>query len=145
VKTFFLLFVPFVLIHPPLWQADFDKALRQAKTEHKYVLLSFSGSDWCVPCIRLHKEVFESKDFADFAEAHLELVNADFPRLKKNQLSKEQQEKNEKLADQFNREGHFPYTVLLNEEGKIVKVWDGDPALNGAAFTSQLKELTHFQ
>ncbi|GAA4737090.1 thioredoxin family protein [Flavisolibacter ginsenosidimutans] len=133
------------LNNPPVWQNDFEKAAQEAKSEHKYVLLSFSGSDWCIPCIRLHKEVFDSKEFTSFAEPHLVLVNADFPRLNKNQLPKEQQKRNNQLADKFDPEGHFPYTVLLNEEGKVVKTWDGYPNANAAEFTTQLKDLMHVQ
>jgi thioredoxin-related protein len=125
------------------WLTDFDQAKQIAKDEHKYILLSFSGSDWCIPCIRLHKEIFDSKVFTDFASENLELVNADFPRLKKNQLSKEQQKKNEQLADQYDPQGSFPYTVLLNDEGKVVKAWEGYPNVSPEEFTSQLKSLVN--
>lgn len=124
----------------PLWQTDFNQALQQAQQEHKYVLLSFSGSDWCIPCIKLHKEVFESAAFTSFANNKLELVNADFPRLKKNQLSKEQQKKNEQLADKYNPKGTFPYTILLDEKGQVVKSWEGYPNLTPGQFTDQLNQ-----
>ena len=78
------------------WQTDIQKAEQAAKTEHKLIILNFSGSDWCGPCIRLHKEIFESEVFTKFSDEHLVLLNADFPRLKKNQLPKEQQKKNDK-------------------------------------------------
>jgi hypothetical protein len=35
-----------------------QQALATAKSEHKKVLLTFSGSDWCNPSIRMEKEVF---------------------------------------------------------------------------------------
>lgn len=113
------------------WENDFEKAKQQAVSEKKYILLNFSGSDWCGPCIRLHKEIFESEAFEELASKKLILVNADFPRLKKNQLSKSQQQQNEKLADMYNAAGSFPFTVLLTAEGKLVKAWEGFPK-NGA-------------
>ena len=125
------------------WMTDFDLAKQKAKDEHKYILLSFSGSDWCIPCIRLHKDIFESKVFTDFADEHLELLNADFPRLKKNQLSKEQQKSNEALADKYDPQGSFPYTVLLTEDGKVVKTWEGYPNVSPEEFTAQLKTLVN--
>ncbi|HET7898591.1 MAG TPA: thioredoxin family protein [Flavisolibacter sp.] len=140
-KAFPFLSLLFFLHLPVVWQTDFDQALQKAKTEHKYVLLSFSGSDWCIPCIKLHKEIFDSEAFTAFADDHLELVNADFPRLKKNQLPKDQQKKNEQLADQYDPQGSFPYTVLLNEEGKVVKAWEGYPNVSPEDFTGQLKTL----
>ncbi len=107
------------------------------------ILINFSGSDWCGPCIRLHNEIFESTSFKIFADSNLVLINADFPRLKKNQLSKDQQKKNDKLADTYNPQGSFPYTVLLTAEGKVIKAWDGFPDLTAEQFTGQLKGLVH--
>ena len=121
------------------WQTDMEKAKQSARTEHKLILLNFSGSDWCGPCIRLHKEIFESVVFEKYAEQNLVLVNADFPRLKKNQLSKEQQKKNDELADAYNREGAFPLTLLLDADGKVLKKWEGLPKGPADEFTNQLK------
>src|SRR5438045_7147853 len=95
------------------WETDFDLARQKAQQNHKYILLNFSGSDWCGPCIRLHDEIFESDVFKKMAATDLILVNADFPRLKKNQLPKEQQTQNDHLADQYNAKGSFPLTLLL--------------------------------
>ena len=89
------------------------------RKEHKFILLSFSGSDWCGPCIRLHKEVFGSNAFEQLANEKLILVNADFPRYKKNQLSVSQQKINDALAEKYNKKGEFPLTVLLNSLIKV--------------------------
>ena len=107
------------------WLTDFGAAKDAAQQEHKFILLNFSGSDWCAPCIKLKKEVFESAEFSALAASKLILVRADFPRSKKNQLSKEQTQHNEALAEKYNPEGKFPYTLLLSEEGKVLKAWDG--------------------
>ena len=56
------------------------------------------------------------------------LVNADFPRYKKNQLPANQQKINESIAELFNNKGIFPLTVLVNSDGKIIKSWDGFPS-----------------
>ena len=122
------------------WETDFDKAKESAQQEHKFMLLNFSGSDWCIPCIKLHKEVFESPVFTSFSDSSLVLVNADFPRLKKNSLSKDQEKKNEVLADKYDKDGHFPFTVLLDEKGNVIKKWDGNPNLTPEQFIIQVKE-----
>lgn len=127
----------------PLWMTDFNKAKQKAGEEHKVIMLSFSGSDWCIPCIRLHKEIFDSKDFTSFAEENLVLVNADFPRLKKNQLSKEQTHLNETLADQYNPEGKFPYTVLIDQDGKVLKSWYGCPDESPRNFIEEVNKSIH--
>lgn len=126
----------------PVWFTDFNKAKTEAATSGKYLLINFSGSDWCGPCIRLHKEIFESDTFTSFAEKNLVLVNADFPRLRKNQLPKEQQKLNETLADQYDPQGHFPYTVLVDANGKVIKTWDGFPNETSAQFLSDINSVT---
>jgi thioredoxin-related protein len=126
-----------------MWQTDFYKAKQLAKADHKLIVLNFSGSDWCGPCIRLHKEIFESNAFTGYANDHLVLMNADFPRLKKNQLPKEQQAKNDQLADQYNKEGKFPFTLLLTADGKVLKTWEGFPNISSEAFTEQVKAVAN--
>ena len=121
------------------WQTDFEKAKAQAKSENKLILLNFSGSDWCGPCIRLKKDIFERATFVNYAEENLVLVNADFPRLKKNMLSKELQKQNEALADTYNSSGAFPLTLLLNADGKVLKKWEGLPAMSPEEFTNDIK------
>jgi thioredoxin-related protein len=107
------------------WTTDFNKAKTEATEKSKYILLNFSGSDWCGPCMKLKKEVLDSEAFLKFADDKLVLVRADFPRNKKNKLSPEQTKQNEVLAEKYNNEGKFPLTVLINADGKVVKTWDG--------------------
>jgi thioredoxin-related protein len=130
-----------LLFSSGIWETDFNKAKESAQSEHKLILLNFSGSDWCGPCIRMHKEIFENNSFTHYAPGHLILVNADFPRLKKHQLSKDQQAKNDQLADKYNKDGIFPLTVLLNSNGKVLKEWQGLPPLSPEEFTKQVKEV----
>lgn len=114
-----------VLVVAPEWGTNFDIAKATAVKENKYILLNFSGSDWCAPCIKLKQEVFESTEFQTLAADKLVLLRADFPRHKKNQLSKEQTTHNEMLAEKYNPNGKFPFTVLLSADGKVIKEWDG--------------------
>jgi thioredoxin-related protein len=122
-----------------IWQTDFEKAQLSAKKKKKLILLNFSGSDWCGPCIRMHKGIFEANSFTQFANEHLVLVNADYPRLKKHELSKDQQKKNDHLADTYNKDGIFPLTLLLTSDGKVLKRWEGFPQVSADQFTAQLK------
>lgn len=122
------------------WGTDFEKAKQTAQADHKCILLSFSGSDWCGPCIRLHKEIYDSEAFLTMADNCLVLVNADFPRQKKNQLSKELQKRNDKLADQYNSSGIFPLTVLLSPDGKLIKKWEGYPGEGKDNFIKEIKD-----
>lgn len=85
-----VLMLSIFLIAQVAWLGNFNEAQQQAKQTHKMILVNFSGSDWCGPCIRLRKEILETTEFDSYAQDHLVLVRADFPRQKKNQLSKEQ-------------------------------------------------------
>lgn len=125
------------------WLTNFDEAKTEANQSHKNILINFSGSDWCIPCIRMHKEIFESDAFANYTNDNLVLVNADFPRLKKDQLSKEQMKRNEALADQYNPKGKFPFTVLVDANGKVLKQWDGMPNESADKFVGEIETLTH--
>lgn len=122
-----------------IWQPDFRTAQANAKTENHLILLNFSGSDWCGPCIRMHKEIFDNPSFLQMADSCLELVNADFPRNKKNQLNKQKISENEALAEKYNPEGKFPFTLLLNKDGKPLKIWEGNPGESVEAFTKEIK------
>jgi thioredoxin-related protein len=121
------------------WLGDLSIAKSEATEKHRLILINFSGSDWCGPCILLRKEILGSQTFEDYASEHLVLVRADFPREKKNQLSKEQVKLNEALADQYNPEGKFPFTLLVNEKGKVLKTWDGFPNETPEQFVSDIK------
>ena len=123
------------------WLGDFNAAKTEAAQTHKLILINFSGSDWCGPCIRLRKEILESATFDAYAADHLVLVRADFPRQKKNQLSKEQVKLNEALADKYNSEGKFPYTLLVDENGKVLFDWDGFPDESPEQFVSQIDRI----
>jgi thioredoxin-related protein len=139
-KFLILLMTTGMCLHFVPWQRDFETAKKLAAEKHRNILLNFSGSDWCGPCIRLHKEVFESNEFKQLAEQSLVLYNADFPRKKKNQLPKELQQSNEALADKYNPLGKFPYTVVLTTDGQILKSWEGY-SNNSAQFIDQLKSV----
>lgn len=139
-KHFFLSLFLIVLVANSFGQANFDVVKNNAQIEHKLILLSFSGSDWCGPCIRMRKEIFEDSTFVAFANHNLILLNADFPRQKKNQLSKIQQEQNNQMADKYNKSGVFPLTLLLNEEGGVLTSWEGFQKQGVLSFVAEIKE-----
>ena len=128
-----------LLVASPDWLTNFAQAKTEAQASHKQILVNFSGSDWCGPCIKMKREVFDSETFTAYAGSNLVLVNIDFPRLKRNQLPKEQVQLNETLAEEFNKEGIFPLTLLLDENGKVLKTWRGNPGLDAADFVAQIQ------
>ena len=123
------------------WHYDLNEAKAIAGKEHKYILLNFSGSDWCGPCIVLRREFLDNDVFLKMADTTLVLVNADFPRKKKDHLPARQQELNNSMADQFNPEGKFPYTLLLKADGRVLKTWEGVPGVKPEIFADQIMTI----
>lgn len=126
---------------PVKWLGDLQLAKSEAAASHKCILINFSGSDWCGPCIRLRREILESSVFTDYAAPNIILLRADFPRKKKNQLDLNQVKLNETLAEKYNPEGKFPFTLLVDFNGRILKSWDGYPEESPEKFVSEIKQL----
>ena len=99
---------------PPV---DLNRALAQANAEKKLVLLDFTGSDWCPPCIQMEKEVFSKPEFQVYAEANLVFLSVNFPL--KFRFSPEANASNNFLAQQFKVDGP-PILIALDGEGKTI-------------------------
>lgn len=135
----FILFVVFNCTIQAQEYKQVDSLFANAKRENKNVLLYFSGSDWCAPCIRFKKNYVEKIEFQEFAKTNLVVYNADFPRKKSNQLEKEVASFNEKLAEKYNRTGAFPKVILLDFNGRILNEWEKLPTESLEEFISSLK------
>jgi thioredoxin-related protein len=98
------------------WLTNLEKAKALAKKEKKMILVEFTGSDWCPPCIALKKNVFNQEAFKKYAKANLVLVEFDFPK-NKSKISKEQQDYNNTQKKKFGIRG-YPSVYLLDANGK---------------------------
>lgn len=96
------------------WHQDFDEALIQSKEDDKPLILVFSGSDWCAPCIKLDRSIWTSALFKNYAAENYILYKADFPRKRKNRLSESMLNRNKELAEKYNSQGYFPLVVVLD-------------------------------
>jgi len=100
-----------------LWQTDFKAAQAKAKEEKKYLLVDFTGSDWCGWCIKLRNEVFDKGPFKAEAPKQFVLVELDFPQQKV--LSPELKKQNEELRDKYDIKG-YPSILLMDAEGQVI-------------------------
>jgi protein disulfide-isomerase len=100
------------------WHINLEEAVEVAQSENKNILVNFTGSDWCIWCMRLSDEVFSKEEFADYAEDNLVLVKLDFPR--KMKLPESEQEYNYNLMYKYGVRG-FPTILLMDSEGNLVK------------------------
>jgi thioredoxin-related protein len=125
------------------WLTDYKKAQEEAKASNKPILVDFTGSDWCPPCILLQKELFSKPEFKDYASKNLVLLEVDFPdpggsRAKAQPADLQKQNKD--LAQQYQVEG-FPTIILLNGDGQKLWQYFGYFADGPAAFIAQLEKL----
>ena len=123
------------------WQTDYDQALATAKSENKRVFMNFTGSDWCGPCIEMHKQVFSQKEFLDYAAKNLVLVEVDYP--KKKTLPDAIQKQNERLKSQFNiNKLGFPTYALVDTSGKLLGTHTGYNDEKPAEIIAQIEKWT---
>ncbi len=120
-----------------LWKTDYEAALKQAAAENKYVLVDFSGSDWCGWCIKLEQEVFSQKEFTDYAGTGLICVLVDFPRSK--EQPEAQKAANQALAERYSIQG-FPTVLILNPQGKVI-TRDGYQSGGSAKYVEFIKRV----
>lgn len=102
------------------WQTDFNKTKEIATKADKPIILVFQGSDWCAPCIKLNREVWSTDTFKKYAADHYVMMQADFPRKSKNALSEAQTNANASLAETYNKNGIFPFVVVMDSNGNVL-------------------------
>jgi thioredoxin-related protein len=102
----------------PEWHADFDEAAKVAKAENKDLLVDFTGSDWCPPCIKLEQDVFSKPEFVAAAKKDFVLVKLDFPKQEEAQKRVPNPERNAELRDKYQVTG-YPTVLLLDSSGEV--------------------------
>ena len=120
------------------WLTDYKQAQQQAKANNKFLLLDFTGSDWCGWCKKFDREVLLKPEFKDFARDNLVVVELDFPRAKPQ--TPELRKQNRELAQQYEIVG-FPTIVVLSADGQKLWRYDGYFPDGPAAFIAQLQKL----
>jgi len=128
-----------VLSAAPVWLTDLEAAKAQGVKENKPVLIDFTGSDWCPPCIQLHKVVFESAEFAAVASKYV-LVELDYPR--KTPQAPELKAKNAELSKKFGISG-FPTVLLI--DAKSGEVFGKTVGFGGQTAKEYLDKLASFK
>jgi hypothetical protein len=68
------------------------------------------------------------------------MLQADFPRKSKNELSGAQTKANAKLAEKYNKNGVFPFVVVLNNKGEVL----GETSYKKTTPENYIKELNAF-
>ena len=120
------------------WGTDIAAAKALAKKQGQPILLDFTGSDWCGWCIKMKKESLDQKEFTEFAQKNVVLVEVDFPN-DKAKVTAETRQQNEGLQKQYKVSG-FPTFVLIDAEGKELGRQVGYLKGGPSAFVAKINE-----
>ena len=71
------------------WLVDFAEAKAKSAEEGRPILMEFTGSDWCPPCMVLHDNVLSSDVFKQQIPEKFILLELDSPRDKSKQTPEE--------------------------------------------------------
>ena len=120
------------------WGTDLDEGLATAAAEGRTVLVEFTGSDWCPPCMHVRAKILPTQEFKDFAEKNkLVLVELDFPR-NESKVTPEVREEREKISARYQVDG-FPTMAVLDGEGHLyAKIVGGDKS--AVSYIARLEE-----
>lgn len=118
------------------WITNYDQAIKLAKKEKKNILMFFTGSDWCPPCIALKRDFLETSAFDVYANEYI-LLYIDIPR-NKDLLTADQLKSNKELAAKYNKRGSVPMLKVVNKEGNEL----GE--MSGYSMNGEIKYHTKF-
>lgn len=105
------------------WHTNYDDAVNQSQQSKKNILIYFTGSDWCAPCIQLKKDLFDNGEFKRLAENYV-LLYIDMPR-KNDVITVEQKMHNKEVFLKFNKTGVFPLFLALSPKGRVLDEYSG--------------------
>lgn len=95
------------------WETDFWKAQKQAQKTDCYMVVVFSGSDWCQWCQKLDEEILSKDEFREYARRNIVSVMLDTP---KSQLSAQP---HKEIMKRYQVAG-FPTVLVLNPKGVLI-------------------------
>jgi len=137
---FWAVLIPFISFSQE-WVDNYDTAKALAKEKEQPIVMVFSGSDWCGPCILMDKQIWQTNTFKEYASDNVIMLKVDFPKKKANQLSKALQEQNNKLARKYNRRGYIPLVVVLDAKGKVLGTTGFQRKMSPEKFIELLKSF----
>ncbi|HKJ44030.1 MAG TPA: thioredoxin family protein [Sunxiuqinia sp.] len=131
------LFAKGVHIYNPNADAEsaIQKAVKEAKTEGKFVFLEIGGN-WCPWCVKFHHFVDDNQEIKNYVDQNFVVVNVNYSKENKNlEVLKE-------LG--FPQRFGFPVFVVLNDEGNNIHIQNSAYLEDGDGYSPQ-KVLTFFK
>ncbi len=95
------------------WHYVLQDAYEESVQTNKPIMALFTGSDWCRPCMRMSKAVFDQPEFKGWAEKNVVLLELDFPR--RRSIPDEIRQQNGGLQQALGVRG-YPTVIVFNVE-----------------------------
>ncbi|PQJ19880.1 hypothetical protein BST94_06295 [Nonlabens xylanidelens] len=95
------------------WLTSLDEAKKEARKTKKPILVYFTGSDWCTPCVKLEKYFFHTDKFVE-ESAKYHIVYLDNP-YRDDIISENEKKTNKKLSDKYKVK--YPTIIALDYRG----------------------------
>ena len=118
------------------WMTNLEEAQKMAKKDKMPVLLYFTGSDWCAPCIQLKEDFLETEEFRAKTQGYY-LVKIDIPR-QIDIVSPEQLAYNKEVLKKYNSDRSFPLLIAYNHKGKKIGEVSGYSSLRDTTYHYEL-------
>ena len=119
------------------WHKNLDDAIAEAGSRRLNILLLFSVPTACDVCADLEKKVMMTPEFRAYAAAHFVLVKPDFSGA----APYEEKADNLLIVEKYDKDGFFPWVVILDASGRIVGktgAYDGE---NPDEYISKLNKI----
>ncbi len=103
-----------------------EEALAKAREKKGFVMLNFTGTDWCTACKHLKEKILNTDTFCNAYGDKAVMTTVDFPRLPelRAKVSKEEAARREKLLTSYQLRG-LPAVVLLDPGGFPFAILNG--------------------
>ena len=102
---------------------DWEVAKKESEISNKNILIVLTGSEWCKPCVKMEKNVFQANEFIEFANQNLIILEVNLPR---------HWDYDSKVVKDYTffknkyQTNSLPALILVNSDGKeIIKISDG--------------------
>jgi thioredoxin-related protein len=112
-----------------LWLTNLSEAKDVAGKTGRLILLNFNATEKAATLP--DKEVFNSKEFKDYASENLVLLSGGLLQVKHNDFFKADVKYNQTLIQKYNPSKSFPLIVLLDAEGNELNRWKQQVPLPG--------------
>ena len=100
------------------WSSDYDTAVQDSKNTGRPIMLVFTGSDWCMWCQKLDRDILSQPEFSKWSKKLIK-IQVDFPQ--SSSLSKEITDRNQFLLQRYGQHVEsYPTILFVNAKGKVL-------------------------